>query len=164
MIVPSPPHLQACHIMTCDPTPQTQKSSTTWGPLAAPRTNHGLNPMFDKQTSLMDASCRRGDKQARRPSYNLLGGLSGRAANYLWASSPNRMRAPGTAATYQFLPHSPHRGGEPCSSSHSTTALSKLGMEHAAGACTTAKTTTTWEGQGRAFIAETWRWRRLSGG
>ena len=47
------------------------KSSTTWGPLAAPRTNHGLNPMFDKQTSLMDASCRRGDKQARRPSYNL---------------------------------------------------------------------------------------------
>ena len=57
--------------MTCDPTPQTQKSSTTWGPLAAPRTNHGLNPMFDKQTSLMDASCRRGDKQARRPSYNL---------------------------------------------------------------------------------------------
>ena len=31
------------------------KSSTTWGPLAAPRTNHGLNPMFDKQTSLMDA-------------------------------------------------------------------------------------------------------------
>ena len=64
----------------------------------------------------------------------------------------------------QFLPHSPHRGGEPCSSSHSTTALSKLGMEHAAGACTTAKTTTTWEGQGRAFIAETWRWRRLPGG
>ena len=102
MVVPSPPHLQACPIMTCNPTPRTQKISTTWGPLAAPRTNHGLNPMFDKQTSLMDASCRRGDKQARRPSYNLLGGLSGRAANYLWASSPNRMRAPGTAATYQF--------------------------------------------------------------
>ena len=47
------------------------KSITTWGALAAPRTNHGLNPMFDKQTSLMDASCRREDKQARRPSYSL---------------------------------------------------------------------------------------------